>query len=209
MMDLNPPHGAVMPHIASQPRKNSPMQLADFGELQSRYQAMRLTDRAGAVLEDAAPALKAAEQLLSALAVHPKMRHIFETLRHDQALIGKMRPSEARNMLLDSSCDFIGTTRKKLAAWRKTMERIGAGEGVLSDGGSQEYISSHVPLALAISSISTAGGYLAIVQIALAELSRIDSKNALQHNSTLARIRRCATLLSDCENAAGFTAVVH
>jgi hypothetical protein len=64
-------------------------------------------------------------------------------------------------------------------------------------------------LAIALTSVSTVSNYLSIVQVAVAELAKIDSNNAFQHNSELTKIRRCATLLSDCENAAGFTTVVH
>jgi hypothetical protein len=206
---MNKAEGIMMQgSIEIQLKNSGAMQLADFGELQARYQALSLSTRAAAVLKDAEPALQTAEQMLAALANHPKTRHIFDNIRKNQALMGKMRPSEAKNMLLDGSNDFIDVTRKKLSAWRKTMERIGQGEGVITEK-SREYISSQVPLAMALASVATVSSYLSIVQVALGELSKIDSKNAFQHNSMLAKIRRCATLLSDCENAASFTTVVH
>jgi hypothetical protein len=116
------------------------MQLVDFGELQTRYQAMRLASRAEAVLKDAEPALHTAENILSTLASQPKMKHIFEGIRKNQALIAKMRASDAKTMLLDGGNDFIDVTRKKLSAWRKTMERLRQGEGIISEN-NREYIA--------------------------------------------------------------------
>lgn len=186
----------------------SSMQLVDFGELQTRYQAMPLASRANAVLKDAESALLTADQILASLAAPMKSKHIFDGIRKNQALIGKMRPSEAKNMLLDGNNDFLDVTRKKLAAWRKTMERLGQGEGIITESSGQ-YISSQVPLAMALASSASVSGYLSIIQIAISELAKADSKSNVQHSSVQTKIRRCATILSDCENAASFTAVVH
>jgi len=187
------------------PSPKSPMlPLADFGALQTRYQALRLASRAEAMLKDADPALQAAEQLLDVLSAHPECKKLFVSLRANSLLIGKMRPSEAKNMLTDTSCDFIEGTRHKLAAWRKTMERLGQGEAIMSEGG-KEFIPGHAPLALAILGNACVSNYLSIIQLVLAELAKIDE----EYKSTVAEIRRCATVISDCEVASGLDRMVH
>ena len=182
--------------------------LEDFGQLQKKYQSLPLPKRAVAVLADAEPALKGADEVLQQLITTPRVRQIFENMRKNPAITGKMRPSEARNTLIDGNADFIDMARRKLQAWRKTMERIGSGEGVISEQG-MEYLPNHAPVALAFACISTTESYLAIVQLALAELARADEKNAAKHRSNLARIRRCATLIADCEHASGIAKQVH
>lgn len=178
--------------------------LEDFGVLQSRYQALGLAGRAQAVLADAAPALKAAEHALSALAEHPQGKKLFSVLRGDSLLIGKMRASEAKNMLMDSACDFVEGTRHKLAAWRKTIERLSNGEAIMSEGG-KEFIPGHAPLALALIGNACVSNYLSIIQLAFAELAKTDSS----YKITVAEIRRCSTVLSDCEVASGIDKLVH
>jgi len=194
-------------NFANTPLNN--MQLEDFGKLQERYQAMPLTHRAQAVLSDAETALRTADRILGNLGNHAMIGEIFERIRKNSVIVGKMRPSEAKNMLMDSSCDFVDVSRHKLMVWRKTMERISQGEGILFDPRNKEYISSHVPLALAIASASTVTSYLSTVQLAYSELAKLDPSNAHKYSMDSAKIRRCSTLLSDCENAACFTAVVH
>ncbi len=194
---------------STQPRTDvAILPLEDFGLLQQKYQSLSLSKRALAVLVDADPALRAADEVLASLVHYPKLRHVFDDMRKNPAITGKMRPSEARNMLMDGTADFIGMSRKKLQAWRKTMERIGSGEGVISEEG-MEYVPGHAPVALAFACISTTESYLAIVQLALAELAKLDEKNTVKHRSSLARIRRCATLISDCENASGIAKQMH
>lgn len=184
------------------------MKLEDFGKLQERYQRLGLADRAQAVLIDAEPALQAADRILASLAATPKVRPVFDGIRKNHALTGKMRPSEAKNMLMDANSDFIETARHKLAAWRKTMERVSKGEGIVQEN-SREYIPNHMPVAVALASVCSASGYLAIIQLALGELGKADNRHATQYASDLARIRRCATLLSDCENASAISALVN
>ena len=191
---------------------NTPLdsiQLKDFGELQARYQAMPLSPRAQAVLADAEIALKTADRILANLGNHKDIDAIFDRIRKNTTLTEKMRHSEAKNILMDSGNDFIDVTRHKLAVWRKTMERISQGEGILYDHQKQEYISSHVPLAMAIASASTLSIYLSTVQLAFTELANIEPENSHKYNVDSAKVRRCTTFLSDCENAASFTAVVH
>ncbi len=185
------------------------IKLEDFGELTQRYQALSLPRRAQAVLMDAEVALKTADRILSRLSAHPSIGEAFSRIRANAQLVGKMRPSEARNILTDSSTDFIDVARHKLAVWRKTMERIAQGEGILFDHQRREYISSQVPLAMAITSASTASTYLSVIQLVFQELEKMHSAEAHAHQVDAAKIRRCATFLSDCENAACFREVVH
>jgi hypothetical protein len=199
--------------LAMQPRMSTStdiamLPLADFGELQQRYQSMALPRRARAVLADAEPALRIADQVLAGLHSTPKIHGTLETIRKNTVLTSKMRPSEARNMLMDGNADFIDTARRKLQAWRKTMERLAGGEGVINEAG-LEYVPGHAPVALALACISTTVQYLSIIQLALDNLAKSDARNAAKHLSNLAKIRRSATLISDCENASGISAQVH
>lgn len=185
------------------------MKLEDFGQLQSRYQSLPLTHRAQAVLADADTALRTADRILGNLAANKKIGEVFERIRNNSVTTSKMRPSEAKNMLLDSNNDFLDIARHKLAVWRKTMERIAQGEGILFDPKNKEYISSHVPLAMAISSASTVCMYLSTIQLVYTELAKIDPSQAHKYSLDAAKVRRCSTFLSDCEIAASFKEVVH
>jgi len=203
-------HKNASTHSGSTPLPSmNAIKLEDFGELTQRYQSLSLPRRAQAVLMDADMALKTADRTLSKLAAHPNIETIFKHLRANTRIIGKMRPSEAKNILMDSSSDFLDVARHKLAVWRKTMERIAQGEGILFDHQRREYISSQVPLALAISSASTVSIFLSVIQLVFHELEQLDASRALEYQQDAARIRRCATFLSDCENAASFREVVH
>lgn len=186
----------------------SGLPLVDFGQLQQRYNSMKLAKRAETVLADAEPALKMATDILTKLQANAKTANVLETIQKNPAIVGKMRPSEAKNMLLDEHKNFIETTCHKLAVWRKTMERVAAGEGVVADK-EREYISSHLPVAVAVSSIGAISAYLAIVQLTLAELAKTDGKNAAKYQSDLAKIRRCATFLSDCDLASSISVMVN
>jgi hypothetical protein len=182
--------------------------LEDFGALMARYQPMPLAKRALAVLHDAEPALKTCEQLLTELSGHAKIAQVFDAVRKNPALTGKMRPSEAKNVLMDTGSDFIASVLHKLGAWQKTLQRIGQGEGVAMQN-DKEYISSDMPVAMALFSVNALDSYLAVIQLALMELEKTDAKNATQHKSSIAKIRRCATLLSDYDNASALRAVIH
>ncbi len=182
--------------------------LEDFGALQKRYQSMAIPKRARAVLDDAEPALHMADHVLQSLQGNPKIRIILDAMRKNSVLTSKMRPSEARNMLMDGHSDFMDVARRKLQAWRKTMERLADGEGVISESGI-EYVPGHSPVALAFACISTTAQYLSIIQLAITELAKTDARHAEKHRASLARIRRCATLISDCENASGIAKQVH
>lgn len=185
------------------------LKLEDFGNLQKKYQSMSLPQRAQTVLSDSDLALRTADRILSQLSSNPRIDEVFERIRRNSTVMGKMRPSEAKNILIDTTADFIDVARHKLAVWRKTMERISQGEGILYDHHRKEYISSHVPLALAISSASMACVYLSVIQLVYHELEKLDSKNEQHYKQEAAKIRRCSTFLSDCENAACFREIVH
>src|SRR5688572_3003870 len=107
-------------HSPARFEDNLALPLEDFGALQKRYQSLSLPERAKAVLSDAKPALFMADQVLGHLHSQPKIRTVFDEIRKNSVLTSKMRPSEARNVLLDGNADFIDHTRRKLQAWRKT-----------------------------------------------------------------------------------------
>lgn len=184
-----------------------PLGLMDFGKMQERYQALSVSRRAAAAIEDAKPALQAAESILESLAGNPKAALAFEHIRKNAVIIGKMRASEAKTVLLDNGGDFVTATVHKLASWRKTLERLEQGEGVVKDK-TGEYVPVHMPVAAAMATMNTAGGYLAVIHLALNDLVKTDSKHADQYRADAAKIRRCATLISDCETAAGIATLV-
>ncbi len=176
------------------------LKIQDFGKLTERYQALGLAARAKAVLADAACALQTAEGIVAELGKHPDIKKSFENVRKNHLLADKIRPSEAKTALLEAGSDFIGLTRQKLAAWSKTMERLSNGEGIKKEG-AKEYIPRHEPIAAAIYGIFAIGSYLSILQLALAELTKLDAAHAAHYQSHVVKIRRCATLLCDCEHA--------
>lgn len=188
--------------------ESSVLPLPRFEELEKRYQGLGIRARAQLMLDDAKPALKAAEEVLHHMAENPKTRAIISKLRKDTAVIHKMRPSEARNMLLDTHTDFIDVSRRKLQAWRKTMKRLARGEGIIQESG-MEYIPRHLPVASAYSCITTTPHYLHIIQVILTELEKKDRKHAEKYHFSHVRVRRCSTVLSDCETAAAISAQMH
>lgn len=201
--------GADMQHITqSSPLSTTSIPLEDFGQLQARYQSLPLTGRASAVLKDAAPALQTAEDILKSLADSHNIKLIFAKIRKNASLTGKMRPSDARDLLMDNGSDFIDGTRRKLAAWQKTLERISNGEDIVSEN-DREYIPIDAPVALAIAGTSQVSNYLSIIQLALMELSKSDAKNSDKYRDMMSGIRRCATVLSDCENASDISKAIH
>lgn len=180
------------------------VKLADFDTLQARYLPLALPERARAMLEDAIPALTLAVEILNKLHTHKLAEQSIANLRKSLPLMGRIRPSEAKNHLQDSGSDFIRTTLHKLAAWQKNLERISAGEGIIEQNG-RAIMEADSPVALAYLSNQGIGNYLSIIQLVLGELSRLDGKNASQYAKTTAQLRRCATVLSDCEIASGVT----
>ncbi len=188
----------------SRPTPYAATPLVDFRKLQERYQSVKLAERARLVLMDADPALKIAEDILMKLASSNPVKLMFGKMRKNAMLAGKMRPSGARDLMIDSSSDFVAGTIRKLAAWRKTMERLGSGEDVITVG-SHEAIAPNSKLALAIAGNACVSNYLSIIQLALNELVHTDKKNATSYRAVLSDLRRSATVISDCENASGIT----
>lgn len=185
----------------------SNMKIEDFGELQLRYQPLAPGARATAVLADAHIALQVAERVLTKLSERSDCKQFFDKIRKNSMLIGKLRPSDARVALMDSSCDFIKETLRKLGAWRKTLERLAAGEGIAKDTGNKEYIRSDDPISLSVAGSTGISNYISIVQLVLMDVSKAE-KNAPEYATMTAEIRRCATVLSDYENAASFMSLV-
>jgi hypothetical protein len=197
-------------HSNSQSRTqpNAAIPLMDYGQLQQRYQSLKLAQRAAAVLVDATPALSIAEDILHKLSASNAMKQMLLKIRKNSLIAGKMRPSDARDLMLDGSSDFVAGTLHKLAAWRKTMERLCLGEGIISMNG-REVIAANCPIALAIGGTACVSNYLSIIQLALSEQMKTDKKNAVTLRTQISEIRRCATILSDCENASEITSLVH
>ncbi|NBO19856.1 MAG: hypothetical protein EBV03_11680 [Proteobacteria bacterium] len=148
----------------------------------------------------AQPALELAEDVLQLLAKQKEAAQALANLRKSPALLARLRPSEAKNNLMDTSNDFIQSTRHKLAAWHKSMQRLSSGEGIVQQGG-RERMAPDSPLALALIGNSGASNYLSIIQLVLGEMVRLDGDNASQYAKVTAQVRRCSTILSDCEIA--------
>lgn len=184
------------------------LKLEDYGVLQARYQAMKLADRAAAMLLDAEPALKAVDRIITLLEDHPSCAKAFEALRKNHVITGKMRPSDAKQLLMDGANDFTKACGHKLAAWRKTLERLASGEGISQRNG-KEVINADSSLAMAIIGTMGISAYFSILQLAIGELTKLDAKNVREYQTMLAETRRCSTILSDCENASGITTVIH
>lgn len=182
--------------------------LEDFGKLIDKYQSMGIAARAHAVLDDSAAVMQVALKILGDLTWHPKARQAYVAVRADSMLIGKIRPSEAKNVLLDDGADFTEAAIHKLLAWQKTMARISQGEGIVREK-DKEYIPNRVAVAAALASVGSIDSYLAIIQLVITEISRLDSKNAEAHKLNIAKIRRCATLISDYDNASSIRSLVH
>ena len=180
------------------------MKIEDFGVMQARYQAMSLAGRAAAVLSDASPALAVMEHILGVLSVQPKARHAVAALRKDHMVIGRMRASEAKTNLMDETVDFIRITSQKLAAWCKTLHTIADGKAKASLLG--EGVPEH--MAIAMAGISSVSSYLVIVKLIVPQLAKLDPSRTQEYESMLVEIRRCATVLSDCETASGLNTVV-
>lgn len=194
-------------NTASEPR-TMPSKLADYGELQNRYQNLPLAERAKTLLYDAEPAIQLANSILEQLAENNNTKQAINDIRLSLPLIAKLRSSEAKNILIDSSVDFIEATIKKVAAWRRNMQRLSQGEGIQNNG-ENEYIAGDTTIALALIGNGSVSSFLSIIQIILGEMVRIDGANASHYAKTTAQIRRCATILSDCDTASDITKNIH
>lgn len=188
--------------------KNSPLAIEDYSSLLSRYQNLGLAQRAKTVLEDTSPAIETAEAVLKQIADNSMLPQALTSIRKNNALVSKLRPSDARNTLLDGSRDFIESTSQKLAAWRKTMQRLSQGEGIVVEN-NHEFIPQSTPLASAITGTACVSNYLAMIQLILGELTKMDTESTLHYTKLTAGIRRCATVLSDYENVSDIITRIH
>jgi hypothetical protein len=182
--------------------------IQDFGSILDRYQALPLAGRARVMLDDGRYALDVAEKIVKEVAEHDAVKTLFDRLRKNAMLLGRMRPSEAKNALQDHGSDFPAVTIQKLAAWAKTAERLSEGEGIVTGKGG-EYIPGNQPVAAAIMSMCSLGGYLSVIQLALDELCRMEPEKKMHYQSNIVKIRRCATMLADCEHASAVGLAVH
>jgi hypothetical protein len=182
---------------------NKAMKIENFSDMQNRYQNLPVSRRASVVLSDAAPALSTAQEILDTLSGQPKIAKAIHNLRNNSLIISRIRNSEAKSVLMDSSVDFIKATSRKLKEWHKTLECIAQGKTQVTI--IKEYLPEHLCLAVAGGS-----SYLALIKLIIPELTRLDNLNQALYNSMLADIRRCTTILSDCECASELnSAVLH
>ena len=175
------------------------MKIENFGDMQARYQTLPLTNRAEAVMSDAEPALAITQKILSNLSKHQKLPQAISNLRSNSFIISRIRPSEAKTVLVDDSVNFIQVANQKLASWHKTLKLIADGKT------KAKLVKEIMPEHLSITNIS---GYLSLVKLVIVELSKLDSDNQSAYDSMLGETRRCATILSDCECASGLNSVV-
>jgi hypothetical protein len=175
------------------------MPIENFGDMQARYQIMPIASRALAVLSDAEAALTTAKRILISLEEQPKISLAIANLRKDSLLTSRVRASEAKTVLMDDGVDFIQTTTQKLTQWHRTLWLISQGKTKAT------IMKENVPAHLSISSVTS---YLALIKIIIPELSKLDTDNKNAYDTMLAEIRRCTTILSDCECASEMNSVV-
>lgn len=175
------------------------MKIENFDEIQARYQMMPLANRAMAVISDAKPAFTGAQRILNELAKESNLQKAITHLRGNTSIISRIRPSQAKTELMDSSVDFIKTAGNKLTQWHKTLDMIASGSTKAT------LVTSRQSEQHCIVSVS---GYLPLIKLVINELSVLNKNNADTYNSMLAEIRRCTTILSDCECASELDSVV-
>ncbi len=178
---------------------NIQMKIENFGELQARYQMLPMANRASAVISDSEPVLTAAQHILTNLSKQPKLQQAISNLRTNTATISRIRVSEAKTALLDDSVDFIKVASQKLEIWRKTLENIATGDAKAT------LVKDKLP---EHHSVASGSGYLSLIKLIIMELSSIDKDNTSTYDSMLTEIRRCTTILSDCECASELNNVV-
>lgn len=177
----------------------SVMKIENFDEIQARYQMMPLANRAMAVISDAKPALTGAQQILKALSKENNLQKAITNLRHNSSIISRIRPSQAKTELMDESLDFIKNAENKLMQWHKTLDMIASGSTkatLVTNRQSEQHC------------VVSVSGYLPLIKLVINELSALNKSNADIYNKMLAEIRRCTTILSDCECASELDSVV-
>ncbi|MEQ1789517.1 MAG: hypothetical protein ABL857_03640, partial [Rickettsiales bacterium] len=86
-----------------------------------------------------------------------------------------------------------------LIQWHKTLWLISQGKTKATI--MKENIPNHL-------SVTGATEYLALIKLIIPELSKLDDNSSTNYNTMLAEIRRCTTILSDCECASEMNSVV-
>ncbi|MEQ1706597.1 MAG: hypothetical protein ABL867_11600 [Rickettsiales bacterium] len=175
------------------------MKIESFDDIQARYQMMPLANRAMAVISDAKPALNCALLILRELAKEGDTRQAITNLRHNAAIISRIRPSEAKTTLMDKSVDFIKTAENKLMQWHKTLDLIAHGNAkatLVTNRHSEQHC------------VVSVSSYLPLIKLVIIELSALNKNNIDTYNKMLAEIRRCTTILSDCECASELDSIV-
>ena len=180
---------------------NKQMKIENFSDMQSRYQSLSLSSRASVVLSDAEPALDTARKILATLSAQPKFAKAIHNLRKNSLIITRIRNSEPKTVLMDDSVDFLEATSHKLEEWHKTLEAIARGQTKATV--IKEYLPEHLSVAVA-----GASGYLSLIKLIIPELIRLDNANQPMYDTMLADLRRCTTILSDCECASELNSVV-
>jgi len=175
------------------------MKIENFGDMQTRYKTMRLNDRAKAVIDDADAAVTLTKNILGELEKSKQTAEALSKLRNNAFIISRIRTSEAKSALMDESVDFIKTSYQKLVKWQKTLEHIAQGKtkAVIV----KETVPEHL-------TVAGASSYLALVKLVIQELIKLDEKNKEKYDSMLAELRRCTTIISDCEYASEMNSVV-
>ncbi len=175
------------------------MPIENFGEMQSRYQMLPLANRASAVISDAQPAISAAHRIISSLSAQPKLEQAIANLRNNSLLTSRIRASEAKSALMDSSIDFIQMADGKITSWNRTLQLIASGKTKAT------LIKDNIPEHISIIGVSS---YLPLIKLVVIELSKLDKDNGDAYERMLSEIRRATTILSDCECASELNSVV-
>ena len=182
-------------HIADFPV----MPINNFGDLQMKYLSLSVPNRAAEVLSDAEQAFNIISDILAELAKEQKTVQAISNLRKNDLIISRIRPSEAKSMLMDDSLDFINLTSKKLSNWYKFLQSV-------SNGNARATIIQRNLLGQY--SITSISNYLALVKLITPEITKLDSANKDNYDSILASLRRAITIISDCEYASELNSVV-
>lgn len=182
-------------HIADFPV----MPINNFGDLQMKYLSLSVPNRAAEVLSDAEQAFNIISDILAELAKEQKTVQAISNLRKNDLIISRIRPSEAKSMLMDDSLDFINLTSKKLSNWYKFLQSV-------SNGNARATIIQRNLLGQY--SITSISNYLALVKLIIPEITKLDSANKDNYDSILASLRRAITIISDCEYASELNSVV-
>lgn len=175
------------------------MKIEKFGDMQTRYLALPLNGRALAVLSDVEPAFSVAKQILESLQHNVNIGKAVANLRGNSLVVSRIRSSEAKSALMDETVDFVKTTIHKLEKWQNIVKQIAQGK-------TKAYIvKNNIPEQFVVAGGS---GYLSLLKLVIPELAKLDANNKRDYDLMLGELRRCATILSDCECASELNSVV-